>query len=90
MFHKQYRLLPALAVCYAWRNFSTTFFVNLAEFLAGIFSGDKSERQVIKVLMPEKERRIISISIKLRVNWGKKFMLFHLQVSLYHHGQHNG
>lgn len=38
--------MPALAVCYAWRNFSTSFFTNLGEFLLGLFTKDRSERQV--------------------------------------------
>jgi len=40
----QYRLMPALAICYAWRNFSTSFFLNLGEFLFGLFTKDRSER----------------------------------------------
>lgn len=43
---KQYRLMPALAACYAWRIFSKTFFYNLGEFLLGLMSRDKSDRQV--------------------------------------------
>ena len=38
--------MPSLASCYVWRNFSTTFFANLGEFLFGLMNGDKSERQV--------------------------------------------
>jgi len=48
--------LPALALCYAWRNFSTTFFVNLAEFLGGIFAGDKSERQVTQLILNQTKK----------------------------------
>ena len=36
--------MPSLAVCYAWRVFSTTFFLNLGEFLFGLFTRDRSER----------------------------------------------
>lgn len=42
----QYRLMPLLANCFIWRNFSNIFFCNLAEFLMGLLAKDNSERQV--------------------------------------------
>jgi acyl-CoA oxidase len=38
-------LLPSLALCYVWKTFSTSFFLNLAEFLIGLLTKDKSDRQ---------------------------------------------
>jgi acyl-CoA oxidase len=37
--------MPALAICFLWRNFSNSFFCNLAEFLMGLLTKDDSERQ---------------------------------------------
>ncbi len=41
-----HRLMTALATCYAWRNFSKSFFLDLAEFLMGVMTKDRSDRQV--------------------------------------------
>lgn len=40
-----HRLMPALAACYAWRNFASSFFLNLGEFLMGLLVKDRTERQ---------------------------------------------
>ncbi|CAF0988482.1 unnamed protein product, partial [Brachionus calyciflorus] len=41
----EYRLMPLLAIRYTWHAFSMSFFDNLSEFLIGLFTGDKSDRQ---------------------------------------------
>ena len=57
--------MPALAACYAWRNFSTSFFCNLAEFLMGLMTKDKSDRQAEL----GKEIHLISCASKPLSSW---------------------
>lgn len=40
-----FRLMPLLALCYVWRNFSTSFFSNLIEFKIGLMTNEHNERQ---------------------------------------------
>jgi acyl-CoA oxidase len=61
----QYRLMPALAQCYVWRNFSTTFFADLGGFLFSIMMGDKSD----KVSELGKEIHALSCASKPISSW---------------------
>ena len=58
-------MLPSLALCFVWKAFSKTFFLNLTELMMGILSKDKSER------MAElgKEIHIISCASKPLSSW---------------------